>query len=189
MVFLFPWCVVSIGIHRYWQGSIRSRGLRNHVIMYSLGQRIPCASIQVCCNCLWMPRCVTHVPVVGWSCIWLLTMLVIPRGSTQVSHATLKELSITMIGHCRCIPQFYIHRRLTIVLLMVWQRLCCWLVPPWWWHVGGISSIVRDLGDSIVGAVVVPIVSLSSVSGVAGLRSILLVGVDGNYQLITQFSP
>ena len=36
--------------------------------------------------------------------------------------------------------------------------------------------MVGDLGDSIVGAVAVPIVSLSSVSGIAGLRSIVLVG-------------
>ena len=85
-------------------------------------------------------------------------MLGILGGSTWVSHTTLKELSITMLGHCCCSPQFHIHRLMTILLLMVWQRLCCWLGPPWWWHVGGILSIVGDLGDAIVGAVAVPIV-------------------------------
>ena len=42
-------------------------------------------------------------------------------------------------------------------------------------NVGGISCILGDLGDSIFGAVAVTIVYLSSVSGVAGLRIIVLV--------------
>ena len=135
---------------------------------------MPCAFSQVRWNCLWMPSCVTLVPFLGWSCRWSLMMLVILVASTWVYHSMLKGFSIVVLGHCRCIPQCHIHRRLTIELLMVWQRLCCLLGPPWWWHVGGISSKVGYIVNAIVGAVVVPIFSLSLVSGVAGLRSIVL---------------
>ena len=36
--------------------------------------------------------------------------------------------------------------------------------------------MVEDIGNATVGAIVVPIIPLSSVSGVSGLRSIVLVG-------------
>ena len=136
---------------------------------------MPCASIQVRWNFLWIARCMTPVKVVGWSCRWSLLMLIILGGSTWVLHSTLKEFSIAMLGHYQCSPQYHIHRRLTVSLLMVWQRICCWLRPPWLWHVVWTSSIVGDLGDAMVRSVAVPIFSLSSVSGVACLRSIVLV--------------
>ena len=172
---MLPWFFVRIGMSRYWWVSIQASGILHCVIMRSMGQRMPFESSQVRWNCLWIPRCVTHVPLVGWSCRWSLLMLVIIRGSTWVYYTTLKEFYITILGHCCCNPQRHIHRILNIALLMGWQRLCCWLGIPWLWHVGGISSIVGDIGDEIVGAVVVPIVSLSSVSSVAGLRSTVLV--------------
>ena len=102
--FLFPWCVVSIGMYCYWRVSIQASGIRNDVIMRSMGQRMPCASSQVRWNYPWMPICVNHVPVVGWSCIWLLLMLGILGGPTWVSHATLKEFPIAMLDHFHCIP-------------------------------------------------------------------------------------
>ena len=173
--FLFPWFVVSIEMYSYWWGYIWAIGLQHCVILRSLGQRMLCKSNQMRWNCLWMPRCVTPVPVVGWSCIFILPMLGILGGSAWVSRATLMEISIAMLGHCCCSHQFHIHRRLAIVLLMVWQRPCCLLGLPWWWHIGVISSIVGDLGDSIFGAVAVPIVSLSSLIGVACLIIIVLV--------------
>ena len=173
--FLFPWCVLIIGVSHYWQGFIRASGIQHCVILRSLGQSMPCASNQLRCNCLWMPRCVTPVPVVGWPCRLIFPMLRILGGSAWVSRATLMEFSISMIGHCRCIPQCHIHRRLNIVLLVVWQRLCCWLGTPIWWNVGGNSSIVGYFGDAIVGSVAVPIVSPSSVSVIAGLGIIVLV--------------
>ena len=159
----------------YWLVSIQSSGLLHFVILRSLGQSMPCASIQVRWNCLWMPICVTPVLFLGWSCRWSLLMLVVIGGSTWVSHATLKEFSIAMLWHCRCIPQCHVHMCLTIALLIVWQRLCCWLGTYWLWYVGGISFIVEDLVDAIVGSVAVPIVPLSSVSGIADLRSIVVL--------------
>ena len=135
-----------------------------------------CESRKVRCNCLWIPICVTPFLFIGWSCRWSLLMIGVLGGSTWVSHTNLKELSIVMLGHCWCSPQCHIQRLLTISLLMVWLRLCCWLGPPWWWHVGGVSSIVGYLVDAIFGAVAVPIYPLSSVSGVAGLRIIVLEG-------------
>ena len=75
--FLFSWCVLSIGISRYWQASTWDSGLRHCVIVCSVVQSMFCASNQVHWNCLWMPRYVAHVPVVVWSCRWLLLMLVI----------------------------------------------------------------------------------------------------------------
>ena len=145
----------------YWWVSIQASVLMHRVILRDF---------------LWMKICVTPIPFVGWSCRWSLLMLEILGGSTWVSHDTLKVFFITMLGHCRCIPQFRIHGRLTIALLMVWKRICCWVGPPWWWHVGGILSTVGDLVDAIVGAVVVPTFYLSLVSGVASLRSIVLAG-------------
>ena len=155
--FLFPECVVNIGIYYYWRVSIQASVLLLCGIMCSLGQRIPCASSQVRWNCLWIPRYVTPVPFAGWSCIWSLLMIRILGGSTWVSHATLKGFSIAMLGHCSGSSQCHIHRRLTIALLMVWQRLSCWLGPPKWWYLGGISSTVGDLVDAIVVAVVTPL--------------------------------
>ena len=140
----------------YWRMSIWAYRLLHCGILRSLGQSMPCTSSQVRWNCLLIPKCVTPVPFSGWSCRWSLLMLVILGGATWVSHATLKVLSIAMLGHCRCIPQCHIHRRLTIGLLMFWQILCCLLGPPWWWHVGGVSSIVGYLVDAIVVAVMVP---------------------------------
>ena len=172
--FLFPWCVVSIGMSRYWQVSIQVRMLLHRVILISLSQSMPCASSQVCWNYLWIPICVTPVPFLGWSCIWSLLMLGTTGGSTWFSHATLKGFSVAMLGYCCCSPQWYIHRCLILALLMVLQRLCCWLFPPWWWHFGGVSYIVGDLVDAIVGAVAVPIFFISSVIGIAGLRNIVL---------------
>ena len=102
-------------------------------------------------------------------------MLEILGGSTSFFHAMHQGFFITMLGHCCCIPQCHIHRRLAIALLMIWQRLCCWLISPWWWNIGGISSIVGDLGDDTVGAVAVPIAYLSLVNGVAGLRITAMV--------------
>ena len=174
--FLFPWCVVSIGMSRYWRVSIQVSVLLHRVILRSLAWRMPCASSQVRCNCLLMPGCVTTVPFAGWSYRWSLLMPRILGGSTWVSHTNLKGFSIAILVHFRCSPQFRIHGHLTIALLIVWQRLWCWLIPTWWWNVGGVSSIVGDIVDAIFGAVSVPIFSLSSVSGVAGLRIIVLVG-------------
>ena len=128
--FLLFWCVMSIGMYRDWRVSIRAIVLLHRGIMRSLDQRMLCASIPVRLIYLWMPGCVTLVPIEGLSCRWLLLTLVIIGSSMWVSNATLKELSTTMIGHCLCIPQFHIHSDLNIVLLMVWQRLFCWLVPP-----------------------------------------------------------
>ena len=79
--FIFPLCVVSIGMARYWQRSFRSRGLRHSVIMSSLGQRMPCAYNRVCWNFLLMSICVTPVRVVGWSCRFILPILRILVGS------------------------------------------------------------------------------------------------------------
>ena len=138
--FLFLWCVVSIGMSRYWQVSIQASVLLHCWIMRSLDQRIIFASSPVRLNCLWITGCVTPVPTEGWSCRWLLMMLIIIGFSTWVSHAMLRVFSIAIIGHFYCIPLCHIHRRQTIVLLMVWQRLCCWLGPPWYSHVGGISA-------------------------------------------------
>ena len=159
----------------YWQGSSRASGLRHRVILHSLGQRMTCASDQVCWNCLWIPRCVTHIPVIRWSCRLILKMLGILIGSTWVSCATLMEFFIAMLSHYLCSLQCYILRNLNKVCLMVWKRLCCWLGPPWWWHVGEILSIVGDIGNAIVGAVLIPIVLLYSVSGVPGLIIIVLM--------------
>ena len=129
--FLFSSCVVSIGMSRYWRVYIQASVLLHRGILRSLDQRMLCASSQVRWNCLWMPICVTPVPFAGWSCRWSLLMLGIIGGSTWVSHAMLQVLSIAMLGHFCYIPQCHIHRRLTIALLVVWQRLCCWLGPPW----------------------------------------------------------
>ena len=63
--FLFLWCVVSIGMSRYWQGSNQAISIWRHLIMYSLGQRMPCSSNWVRWICPWMPICVNLVPVVG----------------------------------------------------------------------------------------------------------------------------
>ena len=106
--FIFPWCVVSIGMSCYWKFSIQANRLLHRVIMRQLFQRMPCEYSQVHWNCMWMPICVNPVPFVGWSCRWSLLMLGILGGSTWVSHATLKELSIAMIGHCIYIPQCHI---------------------------------------------------------------------------------
>ena len=160
----------------YWQVSIQSSLLLHPVILSSLGKSMPCESSQVRCDCLWMPRYVTPIPFVGWSCRCSLLMLVILGSSMWVFHATLKESYIATLCLCFCSPQCHIHRLLAIALLMVWKIVCCWLGPPWWLHVGGVSSIVGDLVNSIVGAVVVLIFTLSSVSGVAILRSIVLAG-------------
>ena len=100
--FMFPWCVVSIGLSRYWQGSIQASGLWYHAIMQSPSQRMPCASNQVRWNCMWMPRCENLVPVVGWSCILILQTLGILLGSAWVSCSTLMKFSIAMISHCWC---------------------------------------------------------------------------------------
>ena len=129
------------------------------VILHSLVQRMTCAYSQVRWNCLWMPRFVTPVPFVGWLCIWSLLTLGIIGGSTWFSYATLKEISIAMLVHYCCSPQCHIHMCLTIALLIVWQRLGCWLGPLWRWNIGGLSSIVGDLFDAIVEAVPVPIFS------------------------------
>ena len=64
--FLFPKCVVSVGMYNYWQVSIQASVLLNRGIMRSLGQRMPCASSQVHWNCLWMPICITPVPFAWW---------------------------------------------------------------------------------------------------------------------------
>ena len=128
--FLFPYCVVSIGMSRYWLVSIHTSVLLHSRIMCSPYQIMLCASSQVHWNCLWMPICVTPVQFSGWLCRWSLLMLGILVCSTWVSHAMLQGFSIAMLSHCCCIPQRYIHRRLTIALLMVWQRLFCWLGPP-----------------------------------------------------------
>ena len=72
MIFMSPWCVVSIRMSCYWQGSSWSWRIRHRVIMHSLGKSMPCSSNRVCWNWLWIPRCVNHVPVVGWSCILIL---------------------------------------------------------------------------------------------------------------------
>ena len=160
----------------YWRVSIQASVLLHCMILSSLGQRIPFASSQVRWNCIWVPGCVTPVPFVGWSCRWSLIMLGILGGSMWVSHAMRKGFSIAMLGHCRCIPQFHIHRRLNIALLMVWRRLCCWLGPPCRWHVGGISSTFEYLVDTIFGSVVVHTPPLSLVSSVAGLIRIVLAG-------------
>ena len=144
----------------YWWVSIQASVLMHRVILRDF---------------LWMKICVTPIPFVGWSCRWSLLMLEILGGSTWVSHDTLMVLFITMLGHCRCIPQFRIHGRLTIALLMVWKRICCWVGPPWWWHVGGILSIVGYLFFAVVGAIAVPTGSLSLVSGPDSLRIIFPV--------------
>ena len=129
--FLFLWCVVSIGMSRCWRASIRAIVLLHCGILHLLDQRMLCASIQVSLNCLWMPRCVTPVPFSGWSCRWLLLMLGILVGWTWVSYDMLQVLSIAMLVHFWCIFQCHIHRSRTISLLVVWQRLCCWLAPHW----------------------------------------------------------
>ena len=131
MMFLLLWCVVTIGMSRYQQVSIQSIVLLHRGILHSLDQSMLCASNQVRLNCLWMLICVTPVPFVGWSCRCSLLTLGILGGSTWVSSAMLKGFSIAMLVHFRCTPLRHINRRLTISLLMVWQRLCCWLGPPW----------------------------------------------------------
>ena len=143
--FLLLWCVVSIGISSYQRGSKRDGRIWRHVILHLLW------------SCLLIPRCVNLVPFVGYSCRLILLMLGILIYSVWFSRVILMEFFIDMLSRCHFILQCHIWRRLTIVLLLVWQRLCCWLGTPWWWHVGGISSIVGDLGDAIVGAVAVSI--------------------------------
>ena len=129
--FLFPWCVINIDMSSYWKFYIQASVLLHLVILCSLGQSMPCASIQVSWNCLWMPKCVTPVPFVGCSCRWSLMMIGILGDSMWLSHAKLKEFSIAILGHCRYSPKYHIHRSLTIVVLMVWQRLYCWSGPPY----------------------------------------------------------
>ena len=128
---LFLWCVVSIEMSCDWQVSIRASVLLHLGIICSLDQRMIFASSPVRLNCLWMPGFVTPVPILGWSCRWSLLKLVILGVPTWVSHAILQGFYIAMIGHFHCIPLCHIHRRRTIALLMVWQRLYCWLGPPW----------------------------------------------------------
>ena len=78
--FMFPWCVMSIAMSRYWQFSIQASLLFHHAILCSLGWRMSCASSQVRWNCLWMTRFMTPVPFLEWSCRWSLLMLVIIEG-------------------------------------------------------------------------------------------------------------
>ena len=123
--FLFLWCVVSIGISRDWRLSIQAIVLLHRGILRSMDQRMICASRPVRLSCLWMPGCVNPVPIEGWSCRWSLLTIGILGGSTWFSHAMHWGFSIAMLGHFHCIPLCHIHRRHTIALLMVWQRLCC----------------------------------------------------------------
>ena len=92
------------------------------------------------------------------------------------SFAILSGFSIVMLVSCCCSLKFHIFMRLTIVWLLVWQRLCCWLVPLWWWHVEVIWSIVVCPSNAMVGDVVVSIVSLFSIGGVVDQINIVLVG-------------
>ena len=85
--------------------SIQYSGLQYCEIICLLGQRMSCAFKKMLCNCLWMPICVTHIPVVGWSCRLIFPMLGIIIGSVWVSCATLMGLTISMQSHCCCILQ------------------------------------------------------------------------------------
>ena len=156
LCFLLPWRVVSIGKSHYWRGSSRVSRLHHCVILRSMGQMMPFVPNEVWWNCLWIPICVTRVPVVGWSCRLILEMLGILIFLAWVYHATLMEFCISMLIHFICSLQCHISRWLDIVSLMVLQRICCSSVPHWWWNFGGILSIVGDIDDAIVGAVGVP---------------------------------
>ena len=135
--FLFLWCVVSIGMSCYWQWYNLARGIRRRVILHKLNQRMPYASNQVRWKCLWIPRCVHLVLVVGFSCILVLTMLEILIGSVWVSCAIMMDLFISMLTHFFCRLQCHICRHMTIVSLLVRQTLGCSLWYPWWWQIGG----------------------------------------------------
>ena len=128
--FLFLWCVVSIWMSCYWRVSIQASLLLHRGILRLLDQRILCASRQVRWDCLWIPRFVTPVPFSVWSCRWSLLTLGILGSSTLFYHAMLQGFSIAMLGHFHCIPLCHIHRCQAIALLMVWQRICCWLGTP-----------------------------------------------------------
>ena len=136
--FMLLWCVVSIGISCYWRGYNIASGLRRYVILNTLNQRMPCASNQVLLICLWMPRCVHLVLVLGLSYILVLMILDILISSVWVSCAVLMDFYIAMLRYFSCSLQLYIYRHLTIVSLLVWQILCFRLGHPWWWHIVGI---------------------------------------------------
>ena len=63
--FLLPWCVVSIGMYSYWKWFLWAIRIRHCVILHSLCQSMPCASRRVWWICLWIPKCVSHVSVLG----------------------------------------------------------------------------------------------------------------------------
>ena len=131
MMFSVPLMCCGRGMSRDWRVSIHSSVRLYHGILHSLDLRMLCASIPVRLDYLWIPGYVNPIPIEGWLCIWSLLTPGILGGSTWVSHAMLQVFSIAMLGHFHCIPLCHIHRCRTIALLMVRQKLCCWLRPLW----------------------------------------------------------
>ena len=164
------------GISRYWQGFNRASRLWRHVILHLLGLSITCASNQVLWSCPWMPRYVNLVPVIVKSCRLIMFMLVILISLLWFSHSIMVWSSISMLSRCWCGLQFHIHRIMTIVWLLRWWRLWCWLIRRYWWHFGGIWSIVGVPGGVMVVDVVIPIFSLFFIGDLVDSRSIMLAG-------------